>query len=81
MATYAHVQDGTVVNIVCAEPYGAQSLQKIMTLIETDKPVAIGDSYDGSKFYRDGVEVLTPFEATARELDEYYNAMQEVVEA
>ena len=52
-----------------------------MTLIPTEKPVAIGDTYDGSKFYRDGVEVLTPCEATARELDEYYNAMQEVVEA
>lgn len=81
MATYAHVQDGTVVNIVCAEPYGAQSLQKVMTLIETDKPVAIGDSYDGAKFWRDGVEVLTPYESLANEMDEYTGALQEVIDA
>lgn len=78
---YAVIDNGTVTNIIVAEASGAKSLEKYMTLVQTDKPVGVGDTYDGSKFYRDGVEVLTPFEATARELDEYYNAMQEVVEA
>lgn len=60
---YALVENAKVTNIVSADKRGADSLIAAgLNLIQTDKPVAIGDDYTDGKFYRDGNEVLTPFE-------------------
>ena len=60
---YALVENSKVTNIVSADKRGADSLIAAgLNLIQTDKPVAIGDDYIDGKFYRNGNEVLTPFE-------------------
>lgn len=60
---YALIENAKVTNIVSADKRGADSLIAAgMNLIQTDKPVAIGDDYTDGKFYRDGSEVLTPLE-------------------
>lgn len=33
-----------------------------------DRPVGIGDTYSDGKWYRDGVEILTPLEQAQKEL-------------
>lgn len=56
----ARIEAGIVVNIEWCSYSQAQT----ETLIDlADRPVAIGDTYTDGKFYRDGVEVLTPEEA------------------
>jgi hypothetical protein len=60
---YALIENSKVTNIISADKSGADSLIAAgMNLIQTDKPVAIGDDYTDGKFYRDGSEVLTPLE-------------------
>lgn len=60
---YALIENSKVINIISADKSGADSLIAAgLNLIQTDKPVAIGDDYTDGKFYRDGSEVLTPLE-------------------
>lgn len=61
--TYALIENGVVSNIISADKRGADSLIAAgLNLVQTDKPVAIGDDYIDGKFYRDGSEVLTQLE-------------------
>lgn len=41
-------------------------------------PVAIGDTYSNGKFYRDGVEILTPLEEALKTNAEYEAALSEI---
>lgn len=60
---YALIENSKVTNIISADKSGADSLIAAgLNLIQTDKPVAIGDDYTDGKFFRDGSEVLTPLE-------------------
>lgn len=60
---YALIENSKVTNIISADKSGADSLIAAgLNLMQTDKPVAIGDDYTDGKFYRDGNEVLTPLE-------------------
>ena len=60
---YALIENAKATNIVSADKRGADSLISAgLNLIQTDKPVAIGDDYTDGKFYSDGSEVLTPLE-------------------
>ena len=60
---YALIENAKVTNIVSADNRGADSLIAAgLNLVQTDKPVAIGDDYTDGKFFRDGNEVLTPLE-------------------
>lgn len=60
---YALIENAKVTNIVSADKSGADSLIAAgLNLVQTDKPVAIGDDYTDGKFFRDGNEVLTPLE-------------------
>ena len=43
-----------------------------------DRPVAIGDTYSDGKFYRDGVEILTPLEEALKTNAEYEAALSEI---
>ena len=75
---YAVIEQDKVINIIEAEARGAESLAAYMTLVATgERPVAIGDSYEDGRFYREGEEIVSPLE----ELTRYYEAMQEVIEA
>ena len=41
-----------------------------------DRPVAVGDTYDGENFYHAGAEVLTPLEAAQAEAAAYKAALE-----
>ena len=56
-------------NIVVNVEWWGDSTEDTETLISVyDRPVAVGDSYDGGKFYRNGVEVLTSLEEAQAEI-------------
>ena len=44
-----------------------------------DYPVTIGDTYNNGKFYRDGVEILTPLEEAQKLIIELKNKEQDLV--
>ena len=57
---YALINDGIVTNTIALLPYNAKDFPNA---IDTgDRPVQIGDTFDGEKFYREGKEVHTEVE-------------------
>lgn len=71
----ALVEEGVITNILwCSgdEP-------ETETLIDmNDYPVGVGDTYENGKFYRDGVEILTPLEEARKRNGEYEAALSEI---
>ena len=73
---YAMVTGGVVTNIIALNDRNARDFP---TAVKSgDRPVAIGDTYADGKFYRDGVEVLTPMEKAQAEMTEYKAALHEL---
>lgn len=71
----ASVTNGIVTNII----WCSDSEQETDTLKSpADRPVAIGDTYSGGKFYRGGVEILTPLEEAQKQISEYEAALSEI---
>lgn len=73
---YAMVADGIVTNIIALNDRNASDFPTAVKL--GDRPVGIGDTYTDGKFYRDGVEVLTPLEAAQAEIETYKSALTEL---
>ena len=74
----AFVENGIVSNIL----WCSDAKTETDSLIDTaDLPVAIGDSYESGKFYRNGEEVLTPLQAALKKNAEYEAAMSEIEKA
>ena len=73
---YAIVTDGIVTNIIALNDRNASDFSTAVKL--GDRPVGIGDTYTDGKFYRDGVEVLTPMEQAQAEIDAYKAALNEL---
>lgn len=73
----ALIENGTVVNML----WCSDSQPETDTIINpADRPVGIGDTYSGGKFYRDGVEILTPLEEALKENAEYKNLIASLSE-
>lgn len=71
----ALIENGTVANML----WCSDSEPDTDSLINpTDRPVAIGDTYSNGKFYRDGVEILTPLEEALKKNTEYESALTEI---
>lgn len=70
---YALIDNGIVTNIIALNDRNAGDFPTAVKL--GDRPVAIGDTYTDGKFYRDGVEVLTPLEAAQAEIETYKSAL------
>lgn len=71
----ASVTNGIVTNVI----WCSDSEQETDTLKSpADRPVAIGDTYSDGKFYRDGVEILTPLEEAQKQIAEYEAALSEI---
>lgn len=71
----ASVTNGIVTNVI----WCSDSEQETDTLKSpADRPVAIGDTYSGGKFYRGGAEVLTPLEEAQKQIAEYEAALSEI---
>jgi hypothetical protein len=55
----ARIENGVVINI----EWFSDNQEQTESLIDlADRPAGIGDSYIDGKFYRNGVEILTPIE-------------------
>ena len=68
----ARIEDGVVVNI----EWQSESTVDTETLVSCrDIPVDVGDTYEEGVFYRDGVRVLSPMEATMLRLEDAENAL------
>lgn len=70
---YAIVTDGIVTNIISLRDSNANEFPNAVKI--ADRPVAIGDTYENGKFYRDGVEVLTERERLQAEIATYKTAL------
>ena len=63
----ALITAGVVSNIL----WCSDNTEQTEALIDiADRPVEIRDTYHDGKFYRDGIEVLTPLEAALAELED-----------
>ena len=68
--TAAVIEDGVVTNVIVV-PDGYKGPH----IVVGDKPVAIGDTYDGTDFYRDGVKVISEAARLAAEMDDMRQAL------
>lgn len=76
--TMALIENGVVANMLwCSD----SEPETDILLDPADRPVGIGDTYSDGKFYRDGVEILTPLEAAQKQNAEYEAALSEIEEA
>ena len=73
---YAIVTGGIVTNVIALNDRNANDFPAAVKL--GDRPVGIGDTYADGKFYRDGLEVLTPMEQAQAEMTEYKTALHEL---
>lgn len=73
---YALIEGGIVTNVIALNDRNASDFPAAVKL--GDRPVGIGDTYADGKFYRDGVEVLTPIEHAQAEITEYKAALHEL---
>lgn len=73
---YAIVTGGIVTNVIALNDRNANDFPTAVKL--GDRPVGIGDTYTDGKFYRDGVEVLTPMEQAQAEIETYKSALAEL---
>ena len=71
---YALIDNGIVANVIALNDRNAGDFPAAVKL--GDRTVGIGDTYTDGKFYRDGVEVLTPMEQAQAEMTEYKAALQ-----
>lgn len=68
----AKIEDGIVVGIEWCSDRATDT----DTLISVyDRPVTIGDIYDGQDFYRDGEKILTPLEEAEKKNEELKSAL------
>lgn len=63
----AIVTDGVVTNMIWCSDYTPET---DICKDPGDRPVGIGDTYADGRWYRDGVEILTPLEQAQKELEE-----------
>lgn len=63
--TMAVIDAGIVINTIWCSDYTPETATR---KDPGDRPVGIGDTYSDGKWYRDGVEILTPLEQAQKEL-------------
>lgn len=71
---YAVIEDGAVANVIILYPGGAKSFQGAVPC--GDVPVAIGDTWDGQDFYREGARVLSPMEQAQKDAEDMQAALE-----
>nr|DAI10838.1 MAG TPA: hypothetical protein [Caudoviricetes sp.] len=71
---YAVIEDGVVANVIILYSGGAKSFPDAVPC--GDVPVAIGDTYDGQDFYREGARVLSPVEQARKDAEDMQAALE-----
>ena len=73
----ALIENGVIANML----WCSDSEPETEALIDSaDRPVAIGDTYSGGTFYRNGEEILTPLEEALKKNAEYENLIASLSE-
>lgn len=70
---YALIENGVVTNLIWLYSANAEDFPSAVPC--GDLPVAIGDTWDGEHFYRDGVRVLTPLEQARKDAEDMAAAL------
>lgn len=70
---YAWIENGVVTNLIYLLPSNAADFPNAVPL--GGVPAAIGDTWDGERFYRDGQPVLTAAERAAAEAQDMRAAL------
>lgn len=71
---YAIITDGVVTNVIILYPGNAGDFPDAVPC--GDVPVAIGDTYDGQDFYREGARVLSPVEQARKDAEDMQAALE-----
>lgn len=70
---YALIEDGIVVNVILLNPGNADDFPNAVPM--GDIPAGIGDTWDGEHFYREGKQLLAPFESAKEEINDMRAAL------
>ena len=70
---YALIENGVVTNLIWLYPANAAEFPNAVPM--GDIPVAIGDTWDGEHFYRNGERVLTPAQQAAADAQDMRDAL------
>lgn len=71
---YAIITDGVVTNVIVLYPGNAVDFPDAVPC--GDVPVAIGDTWDGEHFYREGAQVLSPVEQARKDAEDMEAALR-----
>ena len=71
---YALVENGIVTNLIWLHPSNADDFPNAVQI--GDIPVAIGDTYDGEHFFRNGERVLTHEERLMQDIADMQAALE-----
>ena len=71
---YAVIEDGIVTNVIILYPGNAADFPDAVRC--GDVSVAIGDTYDGQDFYREGARVLSPVEQARKDAEDMQAALE-----
>ena len=71
---YALIENGVVTNIIWLYSGNAADFPDAVRC--GDVPVAIGDTYDGQDFYREGARVLSPVEQARKDAEDMEAALR-----
>ncbi len=71
---YALIENGVVTNLIWLYPANAAEFPGAVPL--GDIPAAIGDTWDGEHFYRNGEQVLSPLERAQAETQDMEAALR-----
>ena len=71
---YALIENGVVTNIIWL--YSGNAADFPTAVPCGDVPVAIGDTWDGQDFYREGARVLSPVEQAQKDAEDMQAALE-----
>lgn len=71
---YALIENGVVTNIIWLYSANAGDFPNAVPC--GDVPVAIGDTWDGQDFYREGARVLSPVEQARKDAEDMQAALE-----
>lgn len=71
---YAMVENGIVTNVIWLYSINAADFPSAVPC--RDIPAAIGDTYDGQDFYREGARVLSPVEQARKDAEDMEAALR-----
>lgn len=71
---YALIENGVVTNIIWLYSGNAGDFPSAVPC--GDVPVAIGDTWDGQDFYREGARVLSPVEQARKDAEDMQAALE-----